>query len=173
MTRRPPRSTLTDTLFPYTALFRSERTRALLRGSLPGAKSLSRGQYYAHPRNQFWRLIGAVIETDLVFLSYEARLETLLAARVGLWDVVASARRQGSLDAAIRDHSANALPDLVAALPALRAIGFNGGISARLGLPMLEERGLALLPLPSSRPTYTLYFQRKLEAWMALRTYLD
>src|SRR3546814_7990995 len=114
MTRRPPRSTLTDTLFPYTALFRSERTRALLRGSLPGAKSLSRGQYYAHPRNQFWRLIGAVIETDLVFLSYEARLETLLAARVGLWDVVASARRQGSLDAAIRDHGANALPDLVA-----------------------------------------------------------
>lgn len=150
-----------------------ERTRVLLLGSLPGAQSLARGQYYAHPRNQFWRLIGIVIETDLASLSYEVRLETLLAARVGLWDVVASARRQGSLDAAIRDHSANALPDLVAALPALRAVGFNGGTSARLGMPALAESGLALLPLPSSSPTYTLSFERKLEAWMALQPYLD
>ncbi len=149
------------------------RTRILLLGSLPGEASLARGQYYAHPRNQFWRLVGAVIEADLIALSYEGRLSALLEAGVGLWDVVGSARRRGSLDAAIRDHSPNALPDLVAALPALRAVGFNGCTSARLGMPTLAQSGLAQLPLPSSSPAYTLAFERKLEAWMALRPFLD
>lgn len=150
-----------------------DRTRVLLLGSLPGEASLERGQYYAHPRNQFWRLVGAAAGIDLVSLAYEDRLEALLDARVGLWDVVASARRRGSLDAAIRDHSPNALPDLAAALPELRAVGFNGGTSARLGMPALAQSGRALLPLPSSSPAYTLHFERKLEAWMALKSFLD
>ena len=149
------------------------RTRLLLLGSLPGEASLAEGRYYAHPRNQFWRLVGALIGRDLVSLSYEVRLKTLRDARVGLWDVVASARRQGSLDAAIRDHSPNALPDLAATLPELRAVGFNGGTSARLGMPALAHTGLTLLPLPSSSPAYTLPFERKLEAWMALKPFLD
>ena len=149
------------------------RTRVLLLGSLPGEASLAQGRYYAHPRNQFWRLAGAVVGLHLVTLSYEDRLHALLGAGIGLWDVVASARRAGSLDGAIRDHSPNALPELVADLPALRAVGFNGGTSARLGAPMLEASGLALLPLPSSSPAYTIPFERKLEVWMALRPFLD
>jgi hypoxanthine-DNA glycosylase len=149
------------------------RTRLLLLGSLPGEASLAEGRYYAHPRNQFWRLVGAAIGHDLASLAYETRLETLLYVGVGLWDVVASARRKGSLDAAIRDHSPNALPELVAALPELRGVGFNGGTSARLGMPTLAHTSLTLLPLPSSSPAYTLPFDRKLDAWMALRSFLD
>lgn len=148
-------------------------TRLLLLGSLPGEESLARGRYYAHPRNQFWRLTGAVIGRDLESLPYEARLEALLQAEIGLWDVVASARRRGSLDAAIRDHAPNALPDLAASLPALRAVGFNGGTSARLGMPILAGSALALVPLPSSSPAYTLSLERKLEAWVRLRAFLD
>ncbi len=94
-----------------------DRTRLLLLGSLPGEESLARGQYYANPRNQFWRLIGAVIERDLVGLDYEARLESLLAAGVGLWDTVAEANRTGSLDTAIRGHQANDLQSLADSLP--------------------------------------------------------
>jgi double-stranded uracil-DNA glycosylase len=150
-----------------------ERTRVLLLGSLPGEASLARGQYYAHPRNQFWRLIGAVTGVDLVPLTYPDRLEALLAAHVGLWDVVASARREGSLDAAIRDHSPNALPDLIATLPALRAVGFNGGTSARLGMAALAASNLTLLRLPSSSPAHTLPFEHKRDAWTALRPFLD
>src|SRR3954447_19874076 len=77
-------------------------TRVLVLGSLPGEESLARRQYYAHPRNHFWRLVGAVIGADLVPLPYEARLEALLAAGIGLWDTVGSATRRGSLDGAIR-----------------------------------------------------------------------
>jgi hypoxanthine-DNA glycosylase len=148
-------------------------TRVLVLGSLPGEESLARAQYYGNPRNHFWRLIGAVIETDLVPLPYEARLEALLAAGVGLWDTVGSATRRGSLDGAIRLQDANDLATLAETLPALRAVGFNGGKSAALGLPRLAERtDLALIPLPSSSPAYTLPFDQKLTSWRRLADYL-
>jgi len=150
-----------------------DRIRLLVLGSLPGEESLARSQYYANPRNQFWRLIGAVIGLDLVPLPYEARLEALLGARVGLWDTIGSATRRGSLDGAIRGHRANALADLAATLPELRAVGFNGGKSAALGRPLLAGRpDLALVPLPSSSPAHTRPFEEKLAAWMQLRDYL-
>ena len=150
-----------------------QRTRVLVLGSLPGEQSLARGQYYANPRNQFWRLIGAVAGCDLASLPYPQRLEALLEARIGLWDSVASATRRGSLDGAIRGHSGNDLARLAAGLPELRAVGFNGGKAAAIGRPRLEARaGLALLALPSSSPAYTLAFDDKLEAWLALRAFL-
>src|SRR5436190_20184302 len=86
----------------------SANARLLLLGSLPGEASLRAERYYAHPQNQFWRLIGAVIgREDFRQLDYEARLASLAAAGVGLWDVVADAVRAGSLDGAIRDHRPN------------------------------------------------------------------
>jgi hypoxanthine-DNA glycosylase len=149
-------------------------TRLLVLGSLPGAVSLARQRYYAHPQNQFWRLIGAVIERELVPLDYEARLAALLGAGVGLWDTVAAATRKGSLDADIRLHQASDLAALVETLPELRAVAFNGGTSARIGRRQLQGvAGLALVDLPSSSPAYaSLPFARKREAWLALRAYL-
>ena len=151
----------------------NRRTRLLVLGSLPGEVSLARARYYAHPQNQFWRLMSQVIDADLVPLDYADRLETLLAAGVGLWDVVASASRRGSLDGNIRGHSPNDLPALVSSLPNLRAVGFNGGKSAAIGAPQLSGReGLALVALPSSSPAYTLSFQEKCAAWLTLRRFL-
>jgi len=149
-------------------------TRLLLLGSLPGAVSLAEGRYYAHPRNLFWRLIGAAIGRDLEALPYEARLEALLDAGIGLWDTVAAATREGSLDADIRLHQASDLAALAAALPQLRAIGFNGGKSASIGRRQLAGvRGLALIDLPSSSPAYaSLSFDKKREAWSGLTAYL-
>ena len=147
-------------------------TRLLLLGSLPGRISLERQQYYAHPQNQFWRLTGAVIGREIAALPYEARLEALLDAGIGLWDTVAAATREGSLDAAIRLHETSDLAALAATLPELRALGFNGGTSARIGRRQLGRTDLALLDLPSSSPAFTLPFPAKLERWMQLRLYL-
>jgi hypoxanthine-DNA glycosylase len=149
-------------------------TRVLLLGSLPGAVSLAERRYYAHPQNQFWRLVGAVIGRDLVALPYEARLEALLDAGIGLWDTVAAATREGSLDADIRLHRASDLAGLAATLPHLRAVGFNGAASARIGRGQLEGVSeLALVDLPSSSPAYaSLPFERKLDRWRALAAYL-
>src|SRR3546814_3389545 len=85
MIRRPPRSTRTDTLFPYTTLFRSRQ-----------------GEYYAHRGNAFWALMGDVLGEDLRGRPYAMRLKRLKARAVGLWDVIESADREGSLDSAIR-----------------------------------------------------------------------
>ena len=79
-----------------------KNTRLLMLGSLPGEASLAAQRYYAHPRNLFWRLMGLVIGEALESLDYNARLATLLRHRVGLWDVVAEAAREGSLDAPTR-----------------------------------------------------------------------
>jgi len=152
----------------------SAATRLLLLGSLPGEASLRAARYYAHPQNQFWRLSGAVIgEDDLATSDYEDRLARLLGAGVGLWDVVADAVRSGSLDGAIRDHRPNDLAALVASLPDLRAIGFNGGTAARIGRRMLEGvTGIALVDLPSSSPAYTRPFAEKREKWLGLREFI-
>jgi len=151
-----------------------ERTRILILGSLPGEISLARAEYYAHPYNQFWSLLGAVLDADLRALDYPARLDALLARRIGLWDVVAEARRTGSLDGNIRDHAPNDLAGLVSGLPSLRAIGFNGGTSARIGQRQLATLADPphFLALPSSSPAYTRPFEEKKAAWLRLREYL-
>ena len=148
-------------------------TRLLILGSLPGAASLNAGRYYAHPRNQFWRLVEAVIDEPLDQLGYEARLERLLACGIGLWDTVASARRRGSLDADIRLHAASDLMSLAVTLPELVAIAFNGGTAARIGRRQLGPvPAWQVADLPSSSPAFTLPFAAKAEAWRQLRTYL-
>jgi len=149
------------------------RTRLLILGSLPGEESLAQGRYYANPRNQFWPLVGDVVGTDLVPLAYEARLEALLRAGIGLWDVIASASRKGSLDTAIRDHRGNDLAALADELPALAAIAFNGGKAAGLGRKQLGDSGrLVLVTLPSSSPAYTLGYAAKRAEWIRLREFL-
>ena len=149
-------------------------THLVLLGSLPGALSLAKSQYYAHPQNQFWRLVGAVIGRELGPLGYKDRLQALLEARIGLWDTVAAATRPGSLDADIRLHAASDLAALAETLPRLRAVGFNGATSARIGRRQLAGvEGIELIDLPSSSPAYAMLpFDRKLETWMRLRDYL-
>ena len=149
------------------------QTRLLILGSLPGEASLAAQRYYAHPQNAFWRLLGGVLGTDLVALDYDARLAALLGRRVGLWDVVAGAQRIGSLDGAIRYAQANDLPSLVAELPKLRAIAFNGKTAARLGRVALGPTGLTLIDLPSSSPAYTLALTRKAEQWSKLASQIE
>ncbi|WP_321879106.1 DNA-deoxyinosine glycosylase [Paraburkholderia bannensis] len=146
-------------------------TRVLILGSLPGEASLAHQQYYAHKQNKFWHLVGDVIGVDLPALDYEARLQALREHRVGLWDVVAEARRDGSLDSNIRDHAGNDLVALIDGLPALEAIAFNGGTAARLGERILgvHAQRFRLLNLPSSSPAYaSMNFAAKLVAWRAL-----
>lgn len=147
-----------------------DRVETLVLGSLPGAASLAAGRYYAHPRNQFWRLLGAVIGIDLAGLAYEERLQTLLAHRIGLWDVIAEAERAGSLDAAIRNHAANDLQALVASLPRLRVVAFNGGTAARIGMAQLGAlaQRFRIVRLPSSSPAHAVPFDVKLQEWQTV-----
>lgn len=149
--------------------------RVLVLGSLPGEASLAAQRYYAHPANQFWRLIGGVIGRDLLTLEYEGRLAALLGAGVGLWDSVARARRQGSLDTAIREVEAAPLVDLAKSLPDLRAVAFNGGTAARIGRRQFAwvAGDLEFVQLPSSSAAYCrITLEDKQIAWNELRKFL-
>ena len=150
------------------------QTRVLICGSLPGERSLAEQRYYAHPSNRFWHLTGAVLDCDLALLDYAERIERLLEAGIGLWDVVKSARRSGSLDAAIRDHEPNELTPFVESLPALRAVAFNGGTAAAIGRGQIDADRFALVDLPSSSAAYAaMPLAEKTTRWLALRNFLD
>ena len=150
-----------------------DRTRVLILGSLPGDASLKAAQYYAHPRNAFWLLIGDLLGEALPALAYEERLDRLKARGVGLWDVIASAERAGSLDAAIRAPEAADLHGLVTGLPHLRAVAFNGRLAAKLGRRILADLGgVALIDLPSSSPAHAISLSAKAESWAILGDFL-
>ena len=147
-------------------------TRLLVLGSLPGDRSLAEARYYAHPQNQFWRLMSPVVDRDLHALPYADRLAALLARGVGLWDVVATARRTGSSDAAIRDIAGNDIATLAATLPALQAIAFNGATAAKQGEKLLGTHPIHRIALPSSSPLHTIGLAAKQPAWEALKTFV-
>ncbi len=150
-------------------------TRLLVLGSLPGERSLAAGEYYAHPSNAFWWLMGEVTGEPLPGLPYAERLARLKAHRIGLWDVIATARRQGSLDAAIRDATNRDLAGFAESLPALEAIAFNGGEAARRGRRQLAgvDR-YTLIDLPSSSAAHAGRSRAdKRMAWMALRDWMS
>lgn len=138
--------------------------RVMILGSFPSEASLAARHYYAHPQNQFWRLLGAVLDVALVDLDYERKRGALLAAGIGVWDVYGLCRREGSLDSAIREPRLNDFTRVTDVATKLRRVCFNGKTAARLVRPFAEQ-GIDTCVLPSSSPAYTLGFESKLARW--------
>ena len=143
----------------------------LLLGSFPGEASLAAGEYYAHPRNHFWPLIGAVIGEPLTELPYRRRLAALRRHRVGLWDVIVACERRGSLDGAIRNAEHGEILRVQRAAPRLALVCFNGKTAARAE-PAWRDAGYATRILPSSSPAYTRPLAEKLSEWRAIGDFL-
>lgn len=146
--------------------------RLLILGSLPGAESLARQQYYAKPQNVFWRIMGDLVDAG-PGLAYAERQERLAEAGIALWDVCRAAHRTGSLDSAIRDPEPNDIGGLLAAHPTIRLIGFNGRFAETLFARVIRQRidpdralGIATVLLPSTSPAHAgLPYPAKLERW--------
>lgn len=148
--------------------------RTLILGSMPGAQSLAAQQYYAHPRNQFWSLMGELAGAGPQ-LPYPERLQALNRAGIALWDVLRSCVRPGSLDSAIRDEEANDFSAFFATHPHIVRVCFNGGMAARsFRRHVLHRQVLPSLQyhdLPSTSPAHAARsFSEKLSIW---RTALD
>jgi hypoxanthine-DNA glycosylase len=139
----------------------------LILGSFPSAASLAAGQYYAHPRNQFWPILGRILGESLAEMRYEDRLTRVLAHRLGIWDVYGACQRDGSADSAIRDGQPNRFRRLRRLAPRLVAVAFNGSAAARFR-PLFEEAGFAVRVLPSTSPAHAgRSFDEKLAQWEA------
>jgi hypoxanthine-DNA glycosylase len=149
--------------------------RLFVLGSLPGDASLAARRYYAHPTNQFWRLLGSSIGEDLHGLAYEERLERMARRRIGLWDVIASATRPGSLDQAIRLAEHNQIAHLLQDFPDLKAIAFNGTTASTIGRRLIGEppSHVTLVDLPSSSAANTRPLAEKADAWARLAEFIQ
>jgi hypoxanthine-DNA glycosylase len=143
-------------------------TRVLILGSFPSAASLALRQYYAHPRNQFWRLLSGVLGEDVACLPYPRRLVRLKTHHIGLWDVIAACERQGSLDAAIRQARANDFAALRRRCSLLERVCFNGRTAGKFA-PRFAEAGFDTVVLPSSSAANARWsFPAKLAAWRGI-----
>ena len=124
----------------------------LILGSMPGEKSLQEQEYYAHPHNRFWRLMSKLLK-GLPTADYRDRRDMLLSNKIGLWDVIYSAQREGSLDSAIQNEKPNALDVFIASHDELKTICFNGLKSQSLykkHFPFYDH--IDYVTLPSSSP---------------------
>ena len=105
-------------------------SKILILGSMPGVKSLAEQQYYAHPQNRFWKVMGNICnEPKLHEYSYGLKLTTLLKNNIALWDTIKSCDREGSLDSDIQDETPNDIKSLLNKYPSIKTICLNGNKS--------------------------------------------
>ena len=91
---------------PFEPIYNSE-SKVLILGTLPSRRSREAGFYYAHPTNQFWRLLAKVCGRDTVPATVEEKTRMLLDNRIALWDVFERASIHASSDVSIsRETSA-------------------------------------------------------------------
>ena len=143
-----------------------ENTEILILGSLPGDVSIRKHQYYGHPGNDFWRLLGSIIGEDLQSMNYQNRLETLKRNKIGLWDVFKAGKREGSEDTKIKDEEINQFSMLKYMTPNLKLVLFNGKKSGAYE-PILRAMGYETKVLPSSSGANRRSLKSRKSEWEA------
>lgn len=165
----------TTRLQAFAPLARAD-AHTLILGSMPGAASLAAAEYYAHPRNQFWPIVGELLGFDAQ-APYAERIDALTARGYALWDVLGACRRSGSLDTAIEADSMeiNDFPQFFGAHSGVDRVFFNGSFAATLFrrrvVPLLGEHAarLTLTRLPSTSPAHAgMSAEAKRAAWAAI-----
>jgi double-stranded uracil-DNA glycosylase len=144
------------------------RPHTLILGTMPSAASLRAGEYYAHPQNAFWSIVADVLGFERGAVAYAERLTRLADAGYLLWDVLATCKRAGSLDAAIHTPTPNDVAGLLGDHPTVTRIVFNGQAAATFFRRHSAAPGLLLVVAPSTSPAYTLPYAAKLENWRRL-----
>ena len=150
----------------------SEGSKILILGSVPGVKSLEMQQYYAHPQNQFWKIIFKLFEEDFT-ADYQKRTEIIRKNNIALWDVIDSCEREGSLDTKIRNEEHNDILKILRDHPNIKAVFCNGQKSFKNLKKILgKESEIPIFVLPSTSPLHTVSFDKKLAEWEILKTFL-
>ena len=156
----------------------NEDSRVLILGSIPGAESLRKQQYYANQRNHFWPIIYGIFGQN-PDEDYERRKRFLLAKGIALWDVIEKCERSGSLDANIKNEQPNKIEELLNTHPEIRLVVFNGTKAydiyrKKIGFEENTARIYKLLPSTSPIPGKNIKtFAEKFEVWKSIAEYLN
>lgn len=149
-----------------------ERSRILILGSFPGPMSLERREYYAYPRNQFWKIVFGVLGIGVPSI-YREKIEALKRKRIALWDAIESCRRENASDGLILDPGFNDIASLVKRCPRIRAIYCNGNKSFSVCKARHENIGVPITYLPSTSPAHAgISCARKKQRWNKILKYL-
>src|SRR6516164_7504873 len=154
----------------------SQQSKLVILGSMPGEASLKAGQYYAHPRNAFWHIMGELFDAG-PSLPYQERVAILQSIGVALWDSLQACIRRGSLDASIKEEVANDFPALFAKYPNITHVFFNGSKAERSFLrhtTTLSEDRHVFARLPSTSPAHAaMRLEAKVQAWSVVKKVLS
>ncbi|UMZ72970.1 DNA-deoxyinosine glycosylase [Natranaerofaba carboxydovora] len=150
-----------------------DKSKVLILGTMPGGKSLEERQYYANPRNQFWKIIDNLFDETLP-TDYEEKIEFLKNNGIALWDVLKACYREGSLDSNIKNEEVNDFTTLFDNYPNIRCVGFNGTKAYNIFKKSIgfDFQQLDFVKLPSTSPAHTIKFEQKLKEWEKIRKYL-
>lgn len=141
----------------------------LILGTMPGAMSLARQEYYAHKQNAFWRIMFSLLSDEPVPENFSDKVALLKQNKIALWDVLKYCEREGSLDSKIKNHIENDIPGLLKSHPKIKTIAFNGQQSHKFFIKKFGIiKGIDYYVMPSTSPAYTLRFEDKCKAWAAL-----
>lgn len=159
-----------------------KRPTILILGSMPGERSLTMREYYGHPQNSFWRIMGTLCGAGPE-LPYEQRLAALRQSGIALWDVLKHCERRGSGDGDIRRESEvpNAIGALLTKHPTIRAVALNGGKARQAfrrhiqpTLPDAVKVRLEILELPSTSPACAMIpYKKKLQRWREVEGFIS
>lgn len=148
------------------APFVNDHAQILILGTMPGAMSLAKYEYYAHKQNAFWKIMYTVFADGQIPDAFADKITFLQKNQIALWDVLAHCERKGSLDSAIRNQVENDILGLLSEYPKIKKILFNGKESHRFFIKKFGEvAGITYRVMPSTSPAYTLQFEEKLKIW--------
>lgn len=141
-------------------------TETLILGTMPGIASLEKQEYYAHPRNHFWKIIYTLFDKLPASTIFEEKIKLLQANKIGIWDVLENCERKGSLDIHIKNHKPNDFENLLEHYPKIKKIIFNGKESHRYFIKSFGQiKGITYYVMPSTSPANTMSFENKLKTW--------
>ena len=144
--------------------FIDSNTKILILGTMPGIASLTKQEYYANPRNHFWRIMYTLFDTLPVSDSFEEKIQLLQKNKIGLWDVLENCERKGSLDIHIKNHKENDFEMLFKQYPKIHTIVFNGKESHKYFIKKFGQiEGITYYVMPSTSPANTMSFENKLK----------
>jgi len=148
-----------------------ERSRILILGSMPGVESLRLQQYYGNPRNQFWKLLYEIFETQASQV-YEEKVSFVKHEKIAVWDVIGNCYREGSLDSNIREEKVNDFSALFETYPDIKTVIFNGGKAYetyKKWIGFSVSSNLTFHKLTSSSPANTKKYEEKLRDWSVIK----
>ena len=144
----------------------NDQTEILILGTMPGAMSLEKQEYYAYPQNQFWKIMFTLLAALPVSSDFSEKIGLLQHNNIGLWDILANCERKGSLDIHIKNQTENDIENLLRQHPKIKTILFNGKESLKyFDRKFRHIEGIRYHVMRSTSPANTVSFAKKLEAW--------